>query len=396
MKYSAIILTICRQGLKNDDPGFQRQVERLRDALSAEGDSKDAAMLERLLQTAADVTLEPARARLAGGLLTGETLMRDVQVPVDRDSGAALADVVHDFDASPELELAAETKAALDSITTGWLRFEDLHELGVAPSRTCLLFGLPGTGKTAASYSIARKLGLPLVVARLDGIVSSFLGTTARNIGSLFEFANRYRCVLLLDEFDGIAKLRDDPQEVGEIKRVVNALLQNLDKRESIGITVAATNHPNLLDPAVWRRFEVRMEMPLPGAAQRRSIVERFIKPLQLDEAGIDFLTWVTRDQSGADLKTMANSIKRSIALRDDDGVTALMHGLKHYALTSASVRCPERIRLLLEDERCLARALVSDGDSPFTKAAVGSLLNKDPSTISRWTAKEHVAELSG
>ncbi|UPU01649.1 AAA family ATPase (plasmid) [Bradyrhizobium barranii subsp. apii] len=396
MKHSAIILTICRQGLKNDDPGFRRQVERLRDALLADADSKDAAMLQRLLETAADETLEPARARLASGLITGEALVRDVQVPVDKDTGAALADVVHDFGSYSELELPAETKAALDSITNGWLRFEDLKKLGVAPSRSCLLFGLPGTGKTAASFSIARKLGLPLVVARLDGIVSSFLGTTARNIGNLFEFANRYRCVLLLDEFDGIAKLRDDPQEVGEIKRVVNALLQNLDKRENVGITLAATNHPNLLDPAVWRRFEVRMEMPLPGPAQRRSIVRRFIQPLDVDEAEIDFLTWVTHDQSGADLKTMTNSIKRSIALRERDDVTALMHGLKHYATTSASVRGPDRLRLLLEDERSLAQALVSDGESPFTRAAVGSLLNKDPSTISRWTAKESVAELAG
>jgi hypothetical protein len=136
--------------------------------------------------------------------------------------------------------------------------------------------------------------------------------------------------------------------------------------------------------------------MPLPGPAQRRSIVERFIRPLDMDEAAIDFLTWVTQDQTGADLRTMTNSIKRSIALRDRDDVTALMHGLKQYATTSASVRSPERLRLLLEDERSLARALVSDGENPFTKAAVGSLLNKDPSTIGRWTAKENAAELAG
>ena len=81
---------------------------------------------------------------------------------------------------------------------------------------------------------------------KLDGLVSSFLGTTARNIGNLFAFANRHRCILLLDEFDAIAKVRDDPQEVGEIKRVVNALLQNLDTRRDVGFTIGITNHPKL------------------------------------------------------------------------------------------------------------------------------------------------------
>ena len=118
-----------------------------------------------------------------------------------------------------------------------------MRRLGVEPTRSLLIFGPPGSGKTLTAYHIAAKLNLPLVVARIDGLISSFLGTTARNIANLFDFANRYRCVLLLDEFDAIAKVRDDPQEVGEIKRVVNTLLQNLDGRRSFGVTIAITNH---------------------------------------------------------------------------------------------------------------------------------------------------------
>src|SRR5207247_10685382 len=104
------------------------------------------------------------------------------------------------------------------------------------------------TGKTRLARWMAAQLELPILLARMDGLVSSFLGTTARNIGNLFGFANRYRCLLLLDEFDALAKLRDDPQEVGEIKRVVNALLQNLDARSDLGLTIGITNHPKLLD----------------------------------------------------------------------------------------------------------------------------------------------------
>src|SRR6202167_4526051 len=141
-----------------------------------------------------------------------------------------------------------------------------------SPGRACMLFGKPGTGKTKLGYWLAERLGLPLVIARLDGLMSSFLRTTARNIGSLFDFANRYRCVLLLDEFDSLAKLRDDPQEVGEIKRVVNALLQNLDGRREVGLTIGITNHPRLLDSAVWRRFEVQLEIPKPDFVIRTEI----------------------------------------------------------------------------------------------------------------------------
>lgn len=146
--------------------------------------------------------------------------------------------------------------------------------------RTCLIYGPPGTGKTRLALWIAAQLDLPVVSARIDGLVSSFLGTTARNIGNLFAFANRYRCLLLLDEFDAVAKLRDDPQEVGEIKRVVNALLQNLDMRHDVGITVGITNHQRLLDPAVWRRFEVQLEMPRPDFDVRLEIAKSFMPPI--------------------------------------------------------------------------------------------------------------------
>ena len=128
----------------------------------------------------------------------------------------------------------------------------------------CLIYGPPGVGKTKLARYLARQLELPCVEVRLDGLMSSFLGTTASNIGALFDFANRYRCVLFLDEFDAVAKARDDVQEIGEIKRVVNTLLQSLDSRNGAGITVAATNHEHLLDHAVWRRFDSRIELHKP------------------------------------------------------------------------------------------------------------------------------------
>lgn len=119
-------------------------------------------------------------------------------------------------------------------------------EIDAYPASSCLIYGLPGTGKTHLGKWIAKQIGLPVVLARLEGLMSSFLGTTAKNIGNLFSFANRYNCVLLLDEFDAIAKLRNDPQEVGEVKRVVNTLLQCLDSRKDQGFTIGINQSTNL------------------------------------------------------------------------------------------------------------------------------------------------------
>jgi hypothetical protein len=165
-------------------------------------------------------------------------------------------------------------KLALDALISEWRRTDELRAMGVEPSRSCLFYGPPGTGKTLTAFTLAGKLGLPVVNARIDGLVSSFLGTTARNVANLFDFANRYRCVLVLDEFDALAKMRDDPHELGEIKRVVNTLLQNL---EGLGLTLAITNHDGLLDPApccrgsAWTPRQCRATVPGGRAQFRRS-----------------------------------------------------------------------------------------------------------------------------
>ena len=132
----------------------------------------------------------------------------------------------------------------------------DVH--GLTTSLSFLMYGPPGTGKSRLARYIAQELGLDLYVARLDGLISSFLGSTSKNIRALFDFAAKTPCVLFLDEFDAIAKLRGDSQELGELKRVVNSFIQNLDTLGNQSIVIAATNHQELLDSAIWRRFSYR------------------------------------------------------------------------------------------------------------------------------------------
>ena len=132
-------------------------------------------------------------------------------------------------------------------------------------------------GKTLAARWIAKKLNRPLIVLDLWAVMSSFLGRTGNNIRNVLDYAKGLDCVLLLDEFDAIAKRRDDAVEIGELKRLVTVLLQEIDEWPSSGLLLAATNHPDLLDPAVWRRFELIVEFPMPTEAEIRQAIELFL-----------------------------------------------------------------------------------------------------------------------
>lgn len=153
-------------------------------------------------------------------------------------------------------------------------------------SNTLLLYGPPGCGKTTVAQYISSVTGLPLVTARLDGLVSSLLGSTAKNIRKIFDYACKRECILFLDEFDVIAKLRDDRNELGELKRVVNSLLQNIDGFNNDSILIAATNHHELLDPAIWRRFSTIVALEKP----QRNEIARYLNTL-LANKSTDFIS---------------------------------------------------------------------------------------------------------
>lgn len=161
-----------------------------------------------------------------------------------------------------------EVRGELDALLTERQRADELAMAGLTPSRSVLLVGPPGVGKTLAARWIAQQLHRPLLTLDLSSVMSSFLGKTGSNIRVVLDFARRQPSVLLLDEFDAIAKRRDDSAEIGELKRLVTVLIQSIDEWPADGLLVAATNHPELLDPAIWRRFDRVIEFPMPTVDQ--------------------------------------------------------------------------------------------------------------------------------
>jgi hypothetical protein len=389
MEHFPIIQALCRAALAQPTPAVRKQIERLRDALAKSGDAKAAGALSSLL-TAADRTIELAPSHIAKSRaqFPGETVSQNTQVPVDRETAAPLAEIIFPSDIRPEPPIFADTiTTAITSLIGEWGSLEALASIGVQAPKTCLIYGAPGTGKTRLALWLAAQLELPVLVARIDGLVSSFLGTTARNIGNLFAFANRYRCVLLLDEFDAVAKLRDDPQEVGEIKRVVNALLQNLDSRREVGLTIGVTNHPGLLDPAVWRRFEVQLEIPRPNFDVRVEIARSFMPPVMAPDVHLRLIAWFTEGATGAEIEALVRTYKKATAFKTEEP-RQLLDTLRQFATLNSARIDPKRRDLLFADNGVLFKVMSRDPSLGFSYEDIGNIAGKDKSTISRQISK--------
>lgn len=197
--------------------------------------------------------------------------------PTDREGEWPLAEVRLPHRYAQDLVLRSATAEALEEIAAEVRLWQALDDLGVPRRQRLLFHGPPGCGKTSAAEALATELGWPLLVVRLDAVISSYLGETASNLRRVFDYAHDGAWVVLFDEFDALGKSRDDPGEHGELKRVLNAFLQMLDAFTGGSLVVAATNHEHSLDPALWRRFDEVIAFPRPTVHQHRALLRRLL-----------------------------------------------------------------------------------------------------------------------
>lgn len=226
------------------------------------------------LVRASDADLAQAVAPLvASTRALRRDLPQQMAQPVDADTKLPLVKVEEALARRAAPLLNPSLQAEVDRIVQERRAADRLAQAGLLPVRSVLMSGPPGVGKTMTAGWLAQELELPLITLDLASVMSSFLGKTGANVRAVLNHAQQRPCVLLLDEFDAIAKRRDDESDVGELKRLVTVILQAIDDWLPSSLLVAATNHGELLDPAVWRRFDITLRFEMPAQAQRAQLL---------------------------------------------------------------------------------------------------------------------------
>lgn len=267
MARADLLLDLVRGGAQGDQTLFRKALE----AIVTEERTKQHHIL-------AD--------RLAAHLQTNGASNKALGPPLRRSESDELFHAVGPERRLEDLLLPKVVEQASREVIEEHHRVDLLRAYNLEPRHRILLAGPPGNGKTSLAEALATELTVPLLVVRYESVIASYLGETAARLSRLFERVRTQRCVLFFDEFDVVGKERGDIQETGEIKRVVSSLLLQIDDLPSYVVVVTATNHPELLDRAAWRRFQLRLDLPAPSPslAQEwfRRFEERFGMPLGL------------------------------------------------------------------------------------------------------------------
>jgi AAA+ superfamily predicted ATPase len=262
MARADLLLNIVRAGAKGDQASFRKALE----ALVAEERSKQHHIFADRLAAHLTQNGSGSSTPLLSGVRNGQS-----------------SDLYYEIEPRRRLQdliLPTSLNSTCRELIEEQNRADLLRSHGLEPRHRVLLAGPPGNGKTSLAEALATELAASFLVVRYEGVIASYLGETAVRLAKLFEQVRTRRCVLFLDEFDVVGKERGDIHETGEIKRVVSSLLLQVDALPSYVVVVTATNHPELLDRAVWRRFQLRLRLPPPSLSQAEEWFKLFEKRL--------------------------------------------------------------------------------------------------------------------
>jgi hypothetical protein len=372
LPYSSELFRIISGALRLDASKVRNYTAFLAEKLESAGDDATARRLRKMLDET-DHQLIPAG-------LTNRAL------PVDGETRFPLVErVIAKTAQSRRPQLTSRQEDVISEFISVVKSHSQFQTEELDSSLCLLLYGPPGCGKTHLAYWIAAELGLPLLLARLDGVISSYLGSTAKNIRAIFEYASAAPCVLFLDEFDALAKLRDDSQELGELKRVVNSFLQNIDSMGHDSVVIAATNHPQLLDPAVWRRFSYRLELTIPESMLREKLWREFLGADALSDHEFAAFTDLSDGLTGADIREACLRARRSSLVSGQAlDAASLFETLLRVGSASPDKTIVGQLATVAPHE--IATTLKRRNSKVYSHSTIASLLGTSKATAFRWT----------
>ena len=263
---------------------------------------------------------------IAANRKVGANIYRSIDfnsLPIDKESRDNLLDVEEPMMVIDPI-LSISVRSQFDDFIQERHLINEFLEEGIVPSNSILLYGRPGVGKTYSARWLADKLRMPLVTVDLAATMSSYLGKSGQNIKSIFDFAKNKNVVLFLDEIDAIAKRRDDESDLGELKRLVNVLLKELDDLPINCVVIGATNHPELLDRAIWRRFDRVIELDMPAHEERKALFERELGQYVSELVVMNFLVENTDNVSASEICKLCTHIKRQIIMNKSNDVNII------------------------------------------------------------------------